>query len=440
LAIPATLPIVLGVQIDPAAVGRIRDEIVDWRFKGLPESAVGRSIGELADAGLDIVADGFTGPLLTLDSAALDHNLTTMASWCAAHGLSLMPHGKTTMAPQLFARQLELGAWGVTAANVAQVRVYRGFGVRRVQLANELVDPAGLRWVAGELARDPEFEFTCWVDSVAGVGLMDSALRSAAPARPVDVLVEVGGVGARSGVRDVDTALAVAAAVAGSPVLRLVGVAGYEGALVGAEPSAEGLALVTRYLELVRTVVTRLSFDVPEVIVTAGGSAYFDVVAQVLTRPWPAGLTVRPVLRSGAYVTHDSGFYQEVSPLGESVRLPDAPPLRAAATAWAQVTSRPEPGLALATMGKRDVPYDLGLPTPTLVRTPAGAVAPLTGWRVAKLADQHTFLVPDSPDAPLAVGDWVGFGLSHPCTMFDKWTLIPVVSGTTVVDLVRTYF
>jgi D-serine deaminase-like pyridoxal phosphate-dependent protein len=146
------------------------------------------------------------------------------------------------------------------------------------------------------------------------------------------------------------------------------------------------------------------------------------------------------VLRGGAYVTHDSGFYQEVSPLGGSVRLRDAQPFRAAATAWAQVTSRPEPGLALATMGKRDAPFDLGLPVPRLVRTPAGDVSALAGWRVAKLADQHTFLVPDSPDAPLAVGDWVGFGLSHPCTMFDKWQLIPVVDGTTVVDFVRTYF
>lgn len=430
----------LAVEIDSAAVGRIRDEIVDWRFKGLPDAVTGRSVGEVADARLDLFADGFTGPLLTLDAEALEHNMTTMAAWCAAHGLSLMPHGKTTMAPQLFARQLELGAWGITAANVGQVRTYRGFGVRRVQLANELVDPAGLRWVAGELARDPDFEFTCWVDSVTGVGLMDSVLRPLVPARPVDVLVEVGEVGGRSGTRDVASAVAVAEAVAASPVLRLAGVAGYEGALAGAEPSAQGLALITRYLELMRSVVERLSFDVPVVIVSAGGSAYFDVVADVLTRPWPAGPTVRPVLRSGAYITHDSGFYQEVSPLGESVRLGDAPPFRAAAIAWGQVMSRPEPGLALATMGKRDVPFDLGLPVPRLVRTPAGEVSPLTGWRVSKLADQHTFLAPDEPDAPLAVGDWVGFGLSHPCTMFDKWSLIPVVSGTTVVDLVRTYF
>jgi D-serine deaminase-like pyridoxal phosphate-dependent protein len=38
------------------------------------------------------------------------------------------------------------------------------------------------------------------------------------------------------------------------------------------------------------------------------------------------------------------------------------------------------------------------------------------------------------------VGDWVDCGPSHPCTVFDKWQLLPVVDGDTVVDLVRTWF
>jgi D-serine deaminase-like pyridoxal phosphate-dependent protein len=145
------------------------------------------------------------------------------------------------------------------------------------------------------------------------------------------------------------------------------------------------------------------------------------------------------VLRSGAYVTHDDGFYRHISPLGETSRLPGTPPFRSALLAWAQVMSRPEPDLALLTMGKRDVPFDEGLPEPQIVRTRHGVLKPLTGCRVAKVVDQHTFVVPDGGSLP-EVGDWIGFGLSHPCTAFDKWRLIPVVAGTTVVDLVRTYF
>jgi D-serine deaminase-like pyridoxal phosphate-dependent protein len=426
-------------DIDPDALAAIRDERVDWRDKGLPDAVFGRTVGEIAAARLDLFADGFVGPLVVLDDDALTHNLTTMADWCAHNGMSHCPHGKTTMAPQLFARQLALGAWGITAANVSQLRVYRAFGVRRVQLANELVDPAGLRWLAGELDRDPDFEFSCWADSVAGVEQMTSALSTAK--RPLDVLVELGTAGGRSGARDLATARAVGAAVVASPVLRLVGVAGYEGVL-GHDTSADGLRLVSDYVGRLRTLVGLLAddggfADVPEVIVSAGGSAYFDVVATVLGQDWPAGPPVRPVLRGGAYVSHDDGIYRDTSPLGATPRLTDAPPLRPAFRAWAQVISRPEPGLALLTLGKRDVSFDEGLPIPQVVRTADGRIGPLSGCRVSKLSDQHAFV---TGDLPAAVGDWIGLGLSHPCTVFDKWRLIPVVSGTTVVDLVRTYF
>lgn len=429
--------------IDTDAVAGIRAERVDWRHKSLPADVFGRTIGEVADARLDLFTDGFVGPLLALDEAALAHNLGTMADWCARHGMSLAPHGKTTMAPQLFARQLELGAWGITAANVSQTRLYRAFGVSRVLLANELVDPAGIRWVAGELDRDPGFEFLCWADSLAGVAQLDEALRAANAGRPVDVLVELGAHGGRSGVRDVEEGTVVAAAVAASPVLRLAGVAGYEGA-VARGASADAQAAVTRYLGRAKVLAGEIAdlVETPELIVSAGGSAYFDLVVAALGGDWDVAPPVRPVLRSGAYITHDDGFYQDVSPLGAVLRLPDAEPFRPAFTAWAQVVSVPEPDLALLVMGKRDAPYDEGLPIPRLLRTRAGEVGPLTGCRVAKLADQHTFLVPEhgGDGLPVAVGDWVGFGLSHPCTTFDKWSLLPVVSGTTVVDLVRTYF
>ncbi len=420
------------MDIDRDAVAAIRTERIDWRFKGLPASTFGATTGEVAERGLDLFADGFVGPLVVLDAAALEHNLATMAQWCAAHGVLLAPHGKTTMAPQLFARQLDHGAWGLTAANTSQLRVYRAFGVRRVLLANQLVDPAGLAWLAAELAADPSFEFTCWVDSVAGVERMTEALGS--PARPVDVLVELGAPGGRTGARDQATATEVARAAVRSPALRLAGVGGYEGALAhDASPTA--LSTVDGYLADLRefTVAIADLFEVAEPIVTAGGSAYFDQAATALTGPWP--FPVRPVLRSGAYITHDDGFYRGISPFGRGA---GDRPFRSALRAWAQVTSRPEPGLALLTIGKRDASFDEGLPEPQVVRGRDGVEKPFNG-KVTALNDQHAFLALPA-DSDVAVGDWVGLGLSHPCTVFDKWQLLPVVDGTTVVDLVRTYF
>jgi D-serine deaminase-like pyridoxal phosphate-dependent protein len=431
---------VRAAVIDDTAVAALGARPADWRYKGLPADAAGLTLAELAGQRRDLFDGGFSGPLVVLDEAAVAHNVATMAAWCAERGLLLAPHGKTTMAPQLFARQLAAGACAITVATASQVRVCRAFGVSRVQLANELVDPAALRWLAAELAADPDFEFSCWADSAAGVAVLDAALRAAGARRPLDVLVEVGAPGKRAGVRDLPTALGVAAAVADSPVLRLAGVAGYEGAVVKGTDAA-ALNAVDEYLTGLRGLATRLAADgllTGPIVVTAGGSAYFDRVAAVLGEPWPAGLDVRPVLRSGAYVTHDDGIYRASSPFN---RTGDGP-FRPALHAWAQVSSRPEPGLALLTLGKRDASFDEGLPEPQRVRGADGAVRPLTGAVVHKLMDQHCFLRL-GPDDAVEVGDWVRLGLSHPCTVFDKWPLLPVLAGdgdTTVVDFVHTFF
>ncbi|MEV8614020.1 amino acid deaminase [Amycolatopsis sp. NPDC051373] len=424
-----------------AAVRAGRDEKIDWRFRSITPALAGLTLDEAAARRANLFADGFFGPFVVLDAAALEHNLATMAAWCGVHGIALAPHGKTTMAPELFARQLEHGAWGVTAANAGHLRVYRAFGVSRILLANQLVDPAGLRWLAGELAADPAFEFVCWADSVRGVELMTEAL--AGSARPVDVLVELGGAGGRTGVRDPETALAVAEAVAKSPVLRLRGTGGYEGALSHDTDDA-ALTKISSYVDTLRDSAIAFAdkglLAEGQVYVTAGGSAYFDRVAQELTKPWPDGMDVLPILRSGAYVTHDDGFYREISPLGVHPRLAGVEPFHAALHAWAQVTSKPTPELALLTAGKRDLPYDEGMPEPQLLRK-TGVVTELTGHTVTKLNDQHAFLALP-PESPVEVGDWVRLGLSHPCTTFDKWPLLPVVDtdGETVVDFVRTWF
>ena len=424
--------------IDLNAVARLRSEIVDWRFKAIPAS--NRTVAELLADRLGLFTDGFLGPILTIDADALRHNVETMAEWCAHRGLALAPHGKTTMAPQLFARQLDAGAWAMTAANISQIRVYRAFGVSRIALANELIDPAGLRWLAEQLDADPNFEFSCWVDSVRGVELMDATLHERAPRRPVDVLIEVGGQNARAGVRDEDEALRIAEAVRNSRCLRLVGVGGYEGA-IGHGTSAESVASVEAFLGRIRELTVELAkrdffADLDQVIVTAGGSAYFDTVADVLGEPWPDGLPVLPLLRSGAYITHDDGFYRSVSPLRDA----GADALRPALHIWAQVTSLPQPDLAILTMGKRDASFDEGLPEPQLLRGEDGVVTELTGHVTRKLNDQHCFLTLPA-GSPVRVGDWVRFGVSHPCTVFDKWPMIPVVDAEhTVVDLIRTFF
>lgn len=441
-----------GATINLSAVAGLADRRVSWGDKGWPPETWGLTVAEVASRRLPL--SRFPTPLLTLSAPALQHNLQALASWCADRGLALAPHGKTTMAPQLWADQLAAGAWAITLANLPQLAVGRAFGVSRVMVANAIVSPLTLRWISDELAADPASQVLVWADAVRTAELMESALAGHAPTRgaayrPIDVLVEVGGAGGRTGARGVESALAVARAIAAAPHLRLAGVAGYEGALSHGT-DADSLAVVRSYLETLREVHRRIGAEqlypadlTP--VVTAGGSAYFDVVAEVLTPLTADG--VRVVLRSGAYLTHDDGFYRHISPLGEQPRT-NGSGLRSAMHGWVRISSQPEPGLALFDGGKRDLPYDEGLPEVQLRRGRDAGAAPcaLEGVQVTALNDQHGFLRFD-PDGepPVQIGDELRLGLSHPCTAYDKWTLIPVVddpdaADPVVVDLIRTYF
>ncbi|MGV9617624.1 amino acid deaminase [Streptomyces tendae] len=421
------------------ALARLAEEHVDHRFKGLPPDAYGLTVAELAAQRRNLFTGGFTTPVLALSAERLEHNLRLMETYSARHGLAFAPHGKTSMAPQLFHRQTEHGAWGITLAVPHQVRVARAFGIQRVFLANELVDAAALRWISAELDADPDFRFVCYVDSVRGVELMDAALTAAGASRPLDVVVELAaGEGARTGVRTETECAAVADAVAGARTLRLAGVAGYEGEVPDADPERVH-AWLRRLVALAADFDKAGRFDgLEEIVLSAGGSAWFDAVADVFAEVPDLSRPVLKLLRSGAYVSHDDGHYRELTPFN---RVPEEGALEPAFRLWSQVVSRPSPEQAFTNAGKRDAAYDLHLPFAQVVRpADGGPERPATGITVTGLSDQHAWLR-TTAEADLEVSDWLGTGLSHPCTSFDKWQLIPVAEADgTVVDYIRTFF
>ncbi|MFD8250558.1 amino acid deaminase [Nocardia sp. NPDC059691] len=434
------------MSIDEAAVAALADRRIGPEHKGMPPAFWGRTVRELRAAAPAL--DQLETPVLTVDRAALAENITVMAEWVRAAGVRLAPHGKTTMAPQVWADQLAAGSWGITLATIWQTQVARSFGVARVLLANALVDPVGLRWVAAESARDPSFEFYCWADSAETVALMDAHLRTAPESARIRVLVELGGPHGRTGARTVEQAHAVARAIAGASRLTLAGVGGYEGALAH-DRTPTGIRAVRDYLgelaRLHRELDAAGRYHGPAVV-TAGGSAYPELALEYLAplsdERGRQGVATTVVLRSGAYVIHDDGFYASMSPLA----APEcARPLRSAMHGWARALSRPEPGLALLDAGKRDLPFDEGMPVPQRVAGLRGGALD-SDATVSALNDQHAFLrLPGGAATELPIGAVVRLGLSHPCTAFDKWRLIPVIDDADapsprVVDLLHTFF
>ena len=433
------------------AIGALREKRITVTDKGFGRLASSSQVtaASLGRSRPSLFGGDFLLPLMVLRESALANNIESMARYCAAAGVLLAPHAKTTMAPQLIGRQLEAGAWAVTAANVAQVQSFRSFGISRILIGNEVTERAAIAWLAAELAADPEFECYCFVDSLAGVALLDDALRAgglggggAQAGRRLPVLIELGRPGSRAGCRSVDEAAMVAKAAAAAPALRLAGAAGYDGG-IGHDDSGATLAAVAGFCRDLRRLgdqVAALPGGQDGYLLSAGGSGFFDVVVRELTAPGARRPAPTVVLRSGAYISYDHGFYERFAP-GTRPDRP-GPHFVPAFELWAAVLSRPEPGLAIVGAGRHHVAFDQDMPVPLWTR-PGGAAradAAPAGMRVSSVDDQHAYLRLPA-DSALAPGDLVGMGISHPCTTFDKWRVIAVVDDDYhVIDAIHTFF
>ncbi|HTA01585.1 MAG TPA: alanine racemase [Streptosporangiaceae bacterium] len=395
---------------------------------------------------LNVLREDLPLPLCVLRDAAVERNLARFQSYSEARGVLLCPHAKTSMSPALFGRQLGAGCWGLTFATCAQLKVARRHGVQRVFYANQLVGAADIRYVCDELRRDPGFEFYCLVDSVGGVQQLAQRVAQADPGRRLNVLIEGGLAGGRCGVRDVGTAVTVAEAVrAAGAHLALVGVEGFEG-LVQYREAGRREADVRQFLGFLADIAEALDdrdlFEVGEVLLSAGGSAFYDLVIEELKQT-RLRRPPKVILRSGCYLTQDWGAYDAL--LADIHRRTESaePALEPALEVWAQVLSIPEPELIILSAGRRDFGQDAGNPVAlTHVRRGSAERRPLreADWRMAAVSDQHAHMtVP--PGHGVEVGDLVALGPSHPCTTFDKWRILYLVDDDyNVTETIPTYF
>ncbi|RFA12734.1 hypothetical protein B7R21_10415 [Subtercola boreus] len=387
-------------------------------------------------------------PRMVLHEAAIEHNLALMSAFCEQAGMLLAPHAKTHLSKDLCDRQLAAGAWGLTAATTSQVRTLVAFGSPRILHANVLVDARAIEFVASTfLAADSATEYLCYVDSLAGLDLLEHALEMLSPAKKLRVLVELGYQGGRTGARSESDARHIGHRVAASTRLELAGVAGYEGLMPRGEnvfPDAAPALLAG--IRRLATYFHGEGLFAGTPVVTAGGSSYFDLVAAELG-PQNFDFEILPVLRSGCYLTHDHGVYARTSPLGDSPREVARPagtagspetdaaavtPVAAFEPAFellASVLSAPEPGLVIVGFGRREAPTDDTLPVVLGVADPEGGVPLNTaGWTVTAVNDHHAYLrVPAESTVPM--GTVLRFGISHPCGAFDRWRSIPLVDA-----------
>ncbi|MDV6318328.1 amino acid deaminase [Chromohalobacter sp. HP20-39] len=381
-------------------------------------------------------------PAAVVFEAPLTNNLTWMQRFADDHGAKLAPHGKTTMAPELFKRQLEAGAWGITLATAVQSVAAYAHGVERVLMANQLVGRPNMALVADAIERG--LEYYCVVDGVANV--RDLGAFFAERGLTLNVLIELGIDGGRCGCRNAEQVKTLVTAIGEESALALVGIEGYEGMIAGGDEVASVRAYGERLVETVRTLHASGVLDCEAPLVTASGSKWFDLIAEAFDRAFfktESREHYTPVLRPGCYVVHDHKLYAGAM-ANVQTRHPELEgALQPALEVFAHVQSLPEPGLAIVALGKRDIGHEPDLPLPLrLYSLHDENVAPIdiSDWRTTHIMDQHVFLaLPENAD--IAVGDVIAFGTSHPCLTFDKWRRVLCVDESlAVTEVMTTHF
>ncbi|AWV01238.1 amino acid deaminase [Burkholderia sp. JP2-270] len=424
-------------------VTNYQEATIDPFGKGLgnlPSASV--PLGDAGRLEWNLLAEDVSLPAAVLYEDRIEHNLNWMQAFVQQYGVKFAPHGKTTMAPQLFRRQLDAGAWGITLATAHQTQAAYHGGVRRVLLANQLVGRQNMTIIAGLLS-DPDFEFFCLVDSAESVDQLGRFFGDAK--KTLNVLLELGVPGGRAGVRDAAQREAVLAALARYPdTLKLAGIELYEGVL---KEEGEIRAFLQDAVALTRELADAGRFARTPAILSGAGSAWYDVVAEEFANASDAGFA-EVVLRPGCYLTHDVGIYKKAqtdvfarNPIARKMGEGLLPALQL----WAYVQSVPEQNRAIVALGKRDAAFDAGLPEPARHFRPGRDTAPrdvaaTEGWAVTGMMDQHAYLqIP--PGADVKVGDMVAFDISHPCLTFDKWRQVLVLDPQfRVTEVVETFF
>ena len=402
-----------------------KKQTIEISNKGFPLNSYGKTAEQFLASKPNIFSAGFQFPIMVLKDNALKHNIDRMARFCKSVGAELAPHVKTTMSPQIAQMQVDAGAFALTIANFWQAEIFRSFGFKKLIIANEVLDPSAIAAIS-ELNGKQAAEIIFYVDSLAGLEIVK---KHTSKDGIQNLFIEIGTDNGRGGVRDLDLVTTIAKNISEDPRLKLRGVTGFEGAVPNAARTRAGEDSVTKFCQ---KIVAAANNAFPyksesEFIISAGGSAYFEIVASELNKFDKPKILL---LRSGGYVTHDSRYYEEIYPFRDSDDL-----LIPAIEVWAQVISAPEKDFGVLNLGKRDIGCDLHNPIP--VARYSDKLSKFSG-EIEKLNDQHGFM---RSQEEFAVSELIGLGISHPCTTFDKWRLIPLVNDNyDVVDCIHTFF
>ncbi len=196
-----------------------------------------------------------------------------MADFWKGRKARLRPHFKTAKCPTISHREMEAGAKGITCAKVSEAEVLAQAGITDILIANQIVDPAKIRRMAG-LARNGA-RITIAVDNPHNLVALSEAASTLGTL--LHVLVEVNVGMERCGVNTVDEVLALAQRASSLPGLTFEGLQAYEGHLSILPDREERRRGVSAVIEKVSGIKSSLEeHGVAVATISGGGTGTYE--------------------------------------------------------------------------------------------------------------------------------------------------------------------
>jgi D-serine deaminase-like pyridoxal phosphate-dependent protein len=348
-------------------------------------------------------------PVLVLDLAMLERNISAMAAFAKARGIALRPHSKTHKCPEIARRQIAAGALGNCCAKLGEAEAMVDAGIGGLLITSPVVSAPAIERLMALAARSPDLMVTA--DHPDNVDALARAAAQAGLVLPVVVDIDPGA--HRTGVASPEAALALARQISGRPSLRFAGVQFYCGRHQHIESWAERKAEIAERTDYLRGIVKVLTgAGLKPAIITGGGTGTHAIDAEL-------GLFTE--LQAGSYVFMDHQY--NVCDLRGDGRLPFEPALQIDA----RVVSANTPGMATIDSGLKSMATEAG-PPPILTGVPDG-----TTFRFA--GDEHARITfPDGAAGP-GIGGTVTLAPPHCDPTVNLYDAYHVVKDHTLVDI-----
>ncbi len=430
----------------------IEETKINLKIKGIP-FLKSKSVKKIKLEKLNIIKENIQFPILSIDKLQLIKNIRIMKNFAVKNNLSLAPHCKTFMSPQLINNHLKK-TWGLTISNNQQLSTIINLNVKNIIYGNLIVNEANLIQYLDIVKKYRKLTniYYC-IDSLFGLNLLIKVVTKKKYKFKIRILIELGTKNGRCGIRNFKSFKKIVISLNNIPKNILVsGLFFYEGAIKNSslsKVSKKIMDLLQFTFRCHEELVYQNLYKEKIKLISGGGSEYFDLVTKYFNK-FNTKNDTKLILRPGSFIAYGHGYYEKkinnlkkrniIKSVSDKNKFFFKPSL----LLWSHVLSINDNGIAIVNFGKRDVSFDLGNPIPINVyrnnKIYRNNETKPNNLNVFKLNDQHAFLKYNNK-IRLNIGDLISFGISHPCITLDKWKYVFLINSKfDVIDVYQTFF